>query len=83
MTIFELIFPTLVCAFYSQVTYGPSRPIISTVRGVEIRPSPESICGIFDIPLVGLRVYEFKAWPTMSGFDPRKAIQRMCGLVDA
>ena len=83
VTISELIFPTLVCVFYSQVTYGLGGPIMSTVRSVEIRLSPESICRIFDIPLVGLRVYEFKAWPTMSGCDPRKAIQRMCGLVDA
>ncbi|RVW19036.1 hypothetical protein CK203_095045 [Vitis vinifera] len=31
-------------------------PIISTVRDVEIRLSPESICCIFDIPSVGLKV---------------------------
>ncbi|RVW69440.1 hypothetical protein CK203_062792 [Vitis vinifera] len=37
VTIFEPIFPTLVRAFYSRVTYGLEGPIISTVRGVEIR----------------------------------------------
>ncbi|KAL6313883.1 hypothetical protein AAG906_010302 [Vitis piasezkii] len=28
-------------------------------------------------------VYESKAWPTVSGFEPREVIQRMCGLADA
>ena len=37
---------------------------------------------IFDIPSIGLRVYESKAWTTMLGFEPRKAIQRMCGFAD-
>ena len=83
VTIFEPIFPTLVRAFYSRVTYGVGGPIMSTIRGVEIRLSPESICCIFDIPSVGLQVYEFKVWPTMSVFKPREAIQRLCSLVDA
>ncbi|KAL6337932.1 hypothetical protein AAG906_005397 [Vitis piasezkii] len=56
---------------------------MSTVRGVEIELSPESICRILDIPSVGLRVYESKAWPTMPSFEPREAIQRLCGLADA
>ncbi|RVW73503.1 hypothetical protein CK203_060022 [Vitis vinifera] len=56
VTIFEPIFLTLVWAFYSLVTYGLGGPILSTVRGVEIRLSPKSICRILDIPLVGLRV---------------------------
>ncbi|KAL6315977.1 hypothetical protein AAG906_014902 [Vitis piasezkii] len=47
------------------------------------RLSPESICCIFDIPSVGLRVYESKVWPTVPGFEPREAIQRMCSFVDA
>ena len=34
---------------------------MSTIRGVEIELSPESICRILDIPSVGLRVYESKA----------------------
>ncbi|RVW18870.1 hypothetical protein CK203_103858 [Vitis vinifera] len=38
-------------------------PVLFTVRGVEIRLSPESICRILNIPSVGLRVYEAKAWP--------------------
>ena len=83
VTIFELIFPTLVRAFYSRVTYGLGGPILSTVREVEIRLSPESIYCILDIPSVGLRVYEAKAWPIVPGFEPREAIQRLCGLVDA
>ncbi|RVW96096.1 Retrovirus-related Pol polyprotein from transposon RE1 [Vitis vinifera] len=53
------------------------------VRGVEIRLSLESICRIFNIPSVGLRVYESKVWPTVPGFEPREAIQRLCGLIDA
>ena len=59
-----------------------SGPIISTVRGVEIHLDPENICRIFDIPLVGLKVYESKMWSTVPGFEPREAIQRICGLLD-
>ncbi|KAL6310779.1 hypothetical protein AAG906_007430 [Vitis piasezkii] len=51
-------------AFYSRVTYGLGGPVLS-IRGVEIRLSLESICRILNIPSVGLRVYEAKAWPTM------------------
>ena len=82
-TISEPIFPTLVRAFYSWVTYGLGGPITSTVRGVEITLSPDSICRILDVPSVGLKVYESKVWPTVPGFEPREAIQRMCGLADA
>ena len=83
MMIFEPIFSTLVRAFYSRVTYGLGRPVLSTMRGVEIRLSSESICSILDIPSVGLHVYEVKAWPTMSGFKPREAVQRLCELANA
>ena len=69
--------------FYLRATYGLGGPIISTVRSVEIQLDPESIYRIFDIVPVGLRVYESKAWPTVSGFEPREVIQRMCGLADA
>ena len=65
------------------MTYGLGGLIISTVIGVEIQLDPKSICRIFDIPPVGLRVYESKAWPTVLGFKPREAIQRMCGLANA
>ena len=37
VTILEPIFPTLVQAFYSWVTYGLGDPIISIVKGVDIR----------------------------------------------
>ncbi|RVW98981.1 hypothetical protein CK203_033750 [Vitis vinifera] len=83
VTVYEPIFPTLVRAFYSRMTYGLGGPIRTTVRGVEIELSPESICRILDVPPVGLRVYEAKAWPTIPGFEPREAIQRLCGLADA
>ena len=56
----ELIFPTLMRAFYSRVTYGMGGPIISIVKRVEIRLDLENICRIFDITPVGLRVYESK-----------------------
>ena len=82
VTISEPIFPTLIRTFYSRVTYGLGGSIISTVRGVEITLSPESICRIFDIPSVGLRVYKSKVWPTVPGFKPREAIQRLCELAD-
>ncbi|RVX01386.1 Retrovirus-related Pol polyprotein from transposon RE1 [Vitis vinifera] len=78
----EPVFPTLVRAFYSRATYRLGGPLLSTVRGVEIRLSPESICRILDIPSVGLRVYEAKVWPTVPGFEPREAVQRLCGLAD-
>ncbi|KAL6327233.1 hypothetical protein AAG906_015272 [Vitis piasezkii] len=77
----EPIFPTLVRAFFSQVTYGLGGPIISTVRDVEIRLSPEIICYIFNIPSVGLKVYESKTWPTVPGFEPREAIQRILTVI--
>ena len=83
VTVSEPIFLTLVRAFYSRVTYGIGGLIISTVRGVEIRLNPESIYRIFDITPIRLKVYESKIWPTMSGFELREVIQRMCGLVDA
>ena len=83
VTISKSIFPTLVQAFYSRATYGLGGPVLSTVRGVAIRLSPESIYRILDIPSVGLRVYEAKAWPTMSGFKPKEFVHRLCGLVDA
>ena len=44
VTISEPIFLTLVWAFYSRATYGLGGPVLSIVRGVEIRLSPESIC---------------------------------------
>ena len=77
------IFMTLVQAFYSRATYGIGGPIVSTVRGVEIRLDPESIYRIFDIAPIGPRVYKSKIWPTVPSFEPREVIQRMCGLVDA
>ena len=80
---FRADFLTLVRAFYSRATYGLGGPIISTVRGVEVQLDPESICRILDIALIGIRVYESKVWPTVRGFKPREAIQRMCELVDA
>ena len=83
VTIFESIFLTLVHAFYSQVTYRLGGPITSTIRGVEIKLSPESICRIFNILSVELRVYKSKVWPTMSGFKLKEAIQRLCGLANA
>ncbi|KAL6312256.1 hypothetical protein AAG906_022801 [Vitis piasezkii] len=76
---------TLVRAFYSWVAYGLGGPVMSTVRGVEIRLSPESICRILDILSVGLWVYEAKMWPTVPGFKPREVIQRKtdsCGVSD-
>ena len=70
----EPVFPTLVQAFYSRATYGLGGPVLSTVRGVEIRLSPESICCILDIPSIGLRAYEAKTWPTVPGFKPREVV---------
>ena len=82
VTILESIFLTLVRAFYSRMTYGLGSPIISTIRGVEIRLDSVSIYRIFDIALVGLRVYKSKIWPTVPGFEPREVVQKICGLAD-
>ena len=60
ITISKLIFPTLVQAFFLRAIYNMVGPIAFTVRGVEIRLDPDSICRIFDIALVGLRVYRSK-----------------------
>ena len=79
----EPVFQTLVRAFYSRATYELGGLVLSTVRGVEIRLSPESICRILDIPSIGLRIYEAKAWPTVLGFEPKEAVQRLCGLLDS
>ena len=83
VTVSELIFSTLVRAFYLRTTYGIGGPIISTIRGLEIQLDLESIFRIFNIALIGLRVYESKIWPIMPSFELREAIQRMCGLADA
>ena len=83
VTVSEPIFPTLVRAFYSRVTYAMGGPIISTVRGVKICLDPKSICHIFYIVPIGLRVYESNTWPTMPRFELRKVIQRICGLPNA
>ena len=82
VTISEPKFSTLVWAFYSRPIYGIGGPIISTIRRVEIRLDLERIFHIFNIAPIGLRVYESKIWPIVSGFKPRKFIQRMCGLSD-
>ena len=81
VTISEPIFPTLVQGFYSRVTYGLRGLVMSTIRGIDIKLIPESICHILDIPSVGLRVYQAKT-PTVPGFKPREAIKRLCGLAD-
>ncbi|RVW83754.1 hypothetical protein CK203_041831 [Vitis vinifera] len=68
VTISEPIFPTLVKAFYSRVTFGHGGPITSTVRGVQIHLDPESICRILDIPPGGLRVYDAQGLADGAGF---------------
>ncbi|KAL6343030.1 hypothetical protein AAG906_017050 [Vitis piasezkii] len=66
-----------------RATYGMGGTIISTVGGVEIYLDLESICHIFDIAPVGLKVYESKMWPIVPGFELREVIQRICELPDA
>ena len=43
----------------------------------------DAICDILRVLVVGLRIYESKVWPTISWFEPREAIKRICGLLDA
>ena len=83
VTILESIFPTLVQAFYSRATYDIGDLTISTVREVEICLDPKSICHVFYIAPIGLKVYEFKIYPIVSGFKPREVVQRIYGLADA
>ena len=73
VTVSEPIFPTLVQGFYSRV-FGMDGPIISTVREVEICLDLESICHIFYIAPIGLRVYESNTWPIMPRFEFREVI---------
>ena len=80
VTVSKPVFLTLVRVFYSRATYDMGGSIISTVREVEIHLDLESICRIFDIAPVGLKVYKSKMWPIVLGFQPRKAIQRIFGL---
>ena len=63
---FRADLPDSGAGFLFTVTYGLGEPVLSTVRGVEIGLSLESIYRILDNPLVGLRVYEAKAWPIVS-----------------
>nr|CAN66968.1 hypothetical protein VITISV_040712 [Vitis vinifera] len=66
-----------------RATYYMGGLITSIVRRVEICLDPDSIYRIFDIGPIGLRVYESKMWLIVLGFEPRKAIQRIYGLLDA
>ncbi|RVW58347.1 Copia protein [Vitis vinifera] len=66
--------------FSTSVTYGLRGPVMSTIRGIDIKLSPESIYHILDIPSVGLRVYKAKTWPTVSGFEPKRLFR---GCVDS
>ena len=61
-------------AFYSRATYDIGGTIIFTVRGVEIQLDLESICPIFYIAPIRLRVYESKIWPTVPDFEPREVV---------
>ncbi|RVW63064.1 hypothetical protein CK203_063240 [Vitis vinifera] len=59
MTIFELIFPTLVRAFYSQVTYGLGGPVMSTAKawpivpGFKPREAIQRLCGLANAQGIG------------------------------
>ncbi|RVW15678.1 Retrovirus-related Pol polyprotein from transposon RE1 [Vitis vinifera] len=55
VTISEPVFPTLVRAFYSRATYGLGGPVLSTMRGVEIRLSPENDIPSLDSMFMRLR----------------------------
>ncbi|RVW84747.1 hypothetical protein CK203_046708 [Vitis vinifera] len=66
-----------------RATYGIGGPIICAVRGVKIRLDLESICRIFYIAPVGLKVYESKIWPIVPEFELREVIQRICELANA
>ena len=81
--ILEPIFSTLVRTFYLRATYGIGGPIISAVRGVEIRLNLENIYRIFYIAPVRLKVYESKIWPIVPEFELREGIQRICELANA
>ncbi|RVW22947.1 hypothetical protein CK203_093632 [Vitis vinifera] len=72
VTVYEPIFPTLVRAFYSRMTYGLGGPIRTTVRGVEIELSPESICRILDVPPL---VFEYMR-PRHGLLSPGSSLER-------
>ena len=83
VSISEPVFPTLVRTFYATMTYRAGGPLVSTVRGVQIELAPEDICRILDVPATGLSIYEARSWPSVPGFEPGVAVQRVCGLPDA
>ncbi|RVW67593.1 hypothetical protein CK203_065412 [Vitis vinifera] len=80
VTVSELIFSTLVRAFYLRTTYGIGGPIISTIRGLEIQLDLESIFRIFNIALIGLRVYESKIWPIMPSLSLERPFRECADL---
>ena len=83
VSINEPVYSNLVRIFYSNLKRRYGGPIASGVRGVQIELTPDEICRIFDVPTVGLELYESKTWPTVPGFDPALAVQRLCGLSEA
>lgn len=54
MTTFEPVFPTLVRAFYTRMSYYVVGLITSVIRGVEIHLDLDSISRILDIALLDL-----------------------------
>lgn len=60
------------------MTHYMGGPISSTVKEVEICSDHN-----FDVALDELKVYKSKIWPTILGFEPKKVIQRICGLPNA
>ena len=83
VSINEPVYSNLVRIFYSNLKHRYGGSIVSGVRGVQIELTPDDICRIFDVPTVGLELYESKTWPTVPGFDPALAVQRLCGLSEA
>ena len=56
----ELVFLSLVRAFYAKARYFVGGPISCTLRGAKIEHDADSISRILGVPYVGLRIYESK-----------------------
>ena len=43
----------------------------------------DAICHILGVSIVGLRIYESKVWHIILGLEPKEAIKRICGMLNA
>lgn len=82
MTLVEPIYPILVWEFYVKARFYAEGSISYLLRRLEIQLDVDKNCRVLGVLAVGLRVYEFKSWPTIPDFLAGEVIQHLCGLPD-